>query len=66
MPVRISGAEVEVLFSLPVPEMFPAKVVAVPELNASTPLFTTSPTIEPVVPPAPICSVPAEIVVPPV
>ncbi|GJD43422.1 hypothetical protein AFCDBAGC_1274 [Methylobacterium cerastii] len=54
------------LVTLPVPETVPAKVIASERVNASVPLSTTLPTIEPVVPPAPICSVPAEIVVPPV
>ena len=42
------------------------KVSASEWLKASTPLSTTSPRIEPVVPPPPSCNVPAEIVVPPV
>ncbi|GJD43419.1 hypothetical protein AFCDBAGC_1271 [Methylobacterium cerastii] len=55
--------------SKPAPETPPAKVIASPRLNASVlvlALRATSPTIEPVVPPVPICSVPVEIVVPPV
>ena len=50
----------------PVPEMTPAKVRASARLKISVPLLVTLPVIEPVVPPLPICRVPALIVVPPV
>jgi hypothetical protein len=56
-PIRLTDPE---------PEIFPANVAASERLNASPALLVTSPTIEPVAPPLPSCSVPAEIVVPPV
>jgi hypothetical protein len=49
----------------PVPEMTPAKLRALERLKTSVPLSTTSPVIEPVVPPLPSCRVPPEMVVPP-
>jgi len=49
----------------PVPETTVARLRSSDRLMARVPLFVTLPAIEPVVPPLPICSVPAEIVVPP-
>ena len=51
--------------SAPVPETVPAKVTRSERLKASVPLLATLPAMLPVVPPAPICSVPAAMVVPP-
>ncbi len=48
------------------PVIVPPNVTASDRLNASVALLTTPPASDPVVPPDPICSVPAEIVVPPV
>jgi hypothetical protein len=45
--------------------MISPNVSASDRLNPSVALLMTFPVIAPVVPPAPICSVPAEIVVPP-
>jgi hypothetical protein len=50
---------------LPEPLISPAKVMLSERLKARTPLSTTLPVIEPVVPPLPICRVPALMVVPP-
>ena len=50
----------------PPPEIWPAKVWTSERLKVSAPLSTTLPRIAPEVPPLPSCSVPAEIVVPPV
>jgi hypothetical protein len=50
----------------PVPEIAPLNPTASDRLNAKVALFTTSPVIEPVVPPVPTWSVPEERVVPPV
>ena len=50
----------------PMPEITPPKVKTSEQLMAKTLSLTTSPTIDPLVPPSPICKVPAEIVVPPV
>ena len=53
------------MMTLPGPEMLDAVKLPV-RLNRSVPLFTTLPEpSEPVAPPLPTCSVPAEIVVPP-
>ena len=52
--------------SEPVPLIRPSKVTASLRSNAIVPLLTTLPTIDPIAPPLPICSVPARIVVPPV
>ena len=49
-----------------VPLMTPRKVSASLRLKTRVPLSTMSPATLPVVPPSPICSVPALIVVPPV
>ena len=53
-------------WTAPVPEMFPPNVTLLVRLKTNAPLFVTSPAIDPVVPPLPICNVPAAIVVPPV
>ena len=58
MPVPICCSE-------PVPETTPAKVMLSEWSKARIALSVTLPAIEPVVLPLPICSVPAEIVVPP-
>jgi hypothetical protein len=51
----------------PLPLMVPPSVVLPATLDSSVPLLVTSPTIEPVAPPLPSCSVPpALMVVPPV
>ena len=50
----------------PAPEIAPAKAEASDLLKARVALSTTLPTIDPLVPPLPICSVPAEIVVAPI
>jgi hypothetical protein len=50
----------------PVPLITPASVIASLRLIANVALFVTFPAMLPVVPPAPTCSVPAVIVVPPV
>jgi hypothetical protein len=52
--------------NVPVPEIVLPNVKASERLTAKVPLFTTSPTIDPLVPPLPSCSVPLAIVVPPV
>jgi hypothetical protein len=49
----------------PLPEITPANVCVPDPSNASVALSVTLPTIEQVAPPAPNCSVPALIVVPP-
>ncbi len=49
----------------PAPEITPPKVSASERSKANTPALATSPTIEPVVPPAPSCKVPPLIRVPP-
>jgi hypothetical protein len=49
----------------PVPEMALAKVKVSERLIAKVPLSTTSPTIDPLVPPLPSCKVALSIVVPP-
>jgi hypothetical protein len=48
-----------------VPEMTPAKVMLSERLKVSVPVLATLPVIEPVVPPLPICRIPALMVVPP-
>jgi len=53
------------LLSMPQPDTLPAKLSASLRLKASVPSLTTSPAMEPVVPPLPSWSVPAEMVVPP-
>jgi hypothetical protein len=64
-PVRVSVL-VPSLLRLPVPEMALATVSALERLKASVPLLATLPAPRlPVAPPLPICSVPDEIVVPP-
>ena len=54
------------LVSAPLPLITPSNVTVSLRLKLSVALSTTSPSIEPVVPPLPICSVPALTVVPPV
>jgi hypothetical protein len=49
----------------PVPLRTPPTSSVSDRLNASAPLLTTSPAMLPVLPPLPICRVPALIVVPP-
>ncbi len=56
---------VPICASPPVPVTLPAKTAVSARLNATVPSFWTSPTIDPDVPPLPICSVPAAISVPP-
>jgi hypothetical protein len=55
-----------ILVSDPVPLIAPLKARSSLRLNVSAALLTISPTIDPVGPPLPICSVPPLIVVPPV
>jgi hypothetical protein len=50
----------------PVPEITLPNTNMSDRLIANVPLLSTSPTIEPTVPPSPSCRVPAAIVVPPV
>ena len=67
LPAAVSTVvPVPIWLSAPEPEMTPPNVIVSLRLNASTPSFATSPTIEPEVPPSPSCKVPATIVVPPV
>ena len=49
----------------PVPEIVPAKATSSDRSKRSVPPLTTSPAIDPMAPPSPICSVPAAIVVGP-
>ena len=49
----------------PVPLMLPSKVMLSERLKIRAALSVTLPVIEPVVPPLPICRVPAAMVVPP-
>ncbi len=49
----------------PEPEMVPSKVTSSERLKTRAPSLATSPVMAPVLPPLPICSVPAEMVVPP-
>jgi hypothetical protein len=48
-----------------VPEIVPPNAKTLERLIARMPLSMTFPVMEPVVPPLPRCSVPAQIVVPP-
>ena len=52
--------------TLPMPLIVLPTTTASLRLKASVPWFVTLPAIEPVVPPAPTCNVPASIVVTPV
>ena len=54
------------LFRLPGPEILPLYAMLSDRLKARVSLFVTLPVTEPVVPPLPMASVPARIVVPPV
>src|SRR5207248_2692769 len=65
-PPAIVSVPVPAWATAPVWKMSPAKVTTSDRLKASVPLSTTLPVIDPVVPPAPSCKVPAEITVPPV
>ena len=64
MPVKVTMPAL-ISRTLPEPLMLPAKVMLSERLKASTPLSRTLPMMEPVVPPLPICRVPAAMVVPP-
>lgn len=52
-----------VCVTAPLPEITPPKLALSDRLKASVPLLATSPAMLPLVPPLPICSVPAPIVV---
>ena len=56
---------VPICLTAPAPEIAPLKVAVSERLKASVPLFVTPPAMLPEVPPLPSCSVPPEIVVPP-
>ena len=64
MPVSVV-VPVPICCSEPVPETTPAKVMLSERSKVRIALSETFPVIDPDVAPLPICSVPAEIVVPP-
>ncbi|MNV26685.1 hypothetical protein D3C71_1178100 [compost metagenome] len=57
---------VPVFVTLPTPLMLPAKAVPLARLKTSVAWLVTSPVMLPLLPPLPICKVPALTVVPPV
>ena len=61
----LNGQTLQIFESKPLPEIVPPKTTVSERLIAKVALLLTSPTIEPVVPPLPSCSVPAEMTVPP-